>query len=91
MKTMLNIKMDADLKKKAQKVAKDLGLPLSVVINQYMKEFVSEKRIVFGGETPNARTRRVLDKALADIESGKNLSPAFDNAKDAIKWLRSNK
>ena len=37
----------------------------------------------------NAKTRRELLAISKDIRRGKNLSPAFANAKDAIAFLQS--
>ena len=45
--TVINIKTDKILKKDAQRLAKNFGLPLSTVINTYLREFVREKRIIF--------------------------------------------
>lgn len=88
MKTMLNIKIEKDLKAKAQKVAKDIGLPLSSILNRYLKEFVQEKRVEFKESyVPNAKTAKLLDKALRDMDAGKNMSPKFTNAKDFITYL----
>ena len=88
---MLNIKTEKSLKIQAQKVARDLGLPLSAVLNQYLKEFVNEKRIVFQNPLiPNAKTRKILNAAMKDIREGnlENFSPKFDQPKDALAWLK---
>jgi hypothetical protein len=37
----------------------------------------------------NSVARRQLARVAKDIEAGKNLSPAFSNARDAIAYLRS--
>ena len=85
---MMNIKVDKDLKIKAQKVAKDLGLPMSIVINNYLREFVDEKRVVFDELlVPNKRTARILRQADKDYKEGKNLSPTFSNMQEAIDYL----
>ena len=47
MKTILNVKTDKDVKAKAQHVAKQLGLPLSTIINAFLKEFIRTKAILF--------------------------------------------
>ena len=47
MKTLLNVKTDKDVKEKAQKIAKGIGLPLSSVINAYLKEFIRSKEVTF--------------------------------------------
>ncbi|MDP3953231.1 MAG: DUF6364 family protein [bacterium] len=90
MKTMLNVKMDKALKEKAQKVAKELGLPLSTIVKNYLNEFVDERRVVFSDHPmPNAETRKRLDKALRDVRKGSNLSPSFKNTDEALRYLDS--
>jgi len=46
MKTVLNIKTDVDVKKQAQEIARQIGLPLSTVVNAYLKEFIQKKRLL---------------------------------------------
>jgi addiction module RelB/DinJ family antitoxin len=92
MKTVISVKVDKDVRDKAQKVAKKLGLSLSLVVNSGLRRFAEEERLVI--ETPQARTMsKMLERRLApieaDIKAGRNLSPAFTNAKDAIAWLNS--
>ena len=89
-KTMINIKTDSKLKAKAQKVARELGLPLGTIINRYLQTFVIDQRVIFERpEIPNAETAKILRQAQRDIESGnkKGFSPAFDDVEDAIAWL----
>lgn len=81
MKTILNIKTDKELKTEAQKVAKALGLSLSAVITQQLKNFVKERTVLFTDHpTPNASTRKMLDEALHDVSKKKNLSKSFSTA-----------
>ena len=47
MKTMINIKADREVKENAQALAKDLGLPLSGIINALLKEFVRNRSVSF--------------------------------------------
>ena len=47
MKTMINIKADKEVKESAQRVAAELGLPLSTVINAYLKELSENVRPFF--------------------------------------------
>lgn len=93
MKTAISFKVDKDVRDRARKVAKHIGVPLSMVVNQQLKQFVNERRIEFYEPLiPNAKTRKILDEALKDIREGneKAFSPMFDNANDAIKWLERN-
>ncbi len=87
MKTILNIKIDQTLKTEAQKTAKELGLPLSVVLNNYLKEFVVEKEVVF---SINAKTAKKLSKISTDLPNKKNLSETFTSPDKAISWLNKN-
>ncbi|MFZ2886806.1 MAG: type II toxin-antitoxin system RelB/DinJ family antitoxin [Minisyncoccia bacterium] len=89
MKTMLSVKTDAKLKKKAQDVARDLGLPLGTIINRYLKDFVAHQRIVFERpEIPNAETREAIEDTLRDLKTGENMI-AFKSAKEMDKYLLS--
>ncbi|MBI4086047.1 MAG: type II toxin-antitoxin system RelB/DinJ family antitoxin [Candidatus Liptonbacteria bacterium] len=85
-KTLLNIKTDKKVKRDAQVVAKELGLPLSAIINAYLREFVREKRVVFSTPpTPNRRTQKILKEILRD-KSGKNSAGPF-TYEQAIAYL----
>lgn len=42
--SLLTIKIDASVKDEAQKVAKKLGIPLSVVIRQILRDFVADPK-----------------------------------------------
>jgi addiction module RelB/DinJ family antitoxin len=89
-KTTINIKADKEVKKKAQKVAKDLGMPLSTVINAYLNQFIRTKEVHFyleGELKPQVKKR--LNSLQREALSGKNLSPTFRNAKEAVNWLNS--
>ena len=44
---MINIKADKEVKENAQKLARDLGLPLSGIINALLKEFVRNRVYLF--------------------------------------------
>ncbi len=90
MKTTTSLKIDKDIKDKASKLAASLGLSLSTVINHSLKKFIADKKVIFEELSFNKNTSRELKRALEDIEKGRNLSPAFDNAKDAIAWLNRN-
>lgn len=87
---MINIKADKEVKEEAQRVAQELGLPLSVVINAYLRQFIRNKEVHFfvEGELKSS-TKKRLDRLHKDVREGKNLSPAFHSAKEAIRYLHS--
>ena len=89
-KTVISVKVDKDVRDKAHKVSKKLGIPLSMVVNQELKRFVAQEYVTFEEPlVPNAKTRKELDKAIRELKAGdmRNFSPRFTNAEDANDWL----
>jgi addiction module RelB/DinJ family antitoxin len=90
MKIMINIKADKEIKEGAVRVAQEMGLPLSTIINAFLKQFIRDRKVTFEAPLiPTPKLEKILRKADADIKAGKNLSPAFKNPEDAIEWLDS--
>jgi addiction module RelB/DinJ family antitoxin len=88
MKTMMNIKTDVDVKEEAQKIAKEMGLPLSSVVNAYLKEFVRERSVRFSIE-PQLRPEigKFFRQASADYKKKKNIVGPFDTTKTMDAYL----
>lgn len=88
MKTaIINIKTKPITKNRAQKIADDLGLSLSAVINGFLNHLIKTKRIEFDAivrEEPSEYLIKSLQEAENEITS-----PAFDNVDDAIAWLKN--
>ncbi len=90
--TVVTTRIDPETKLEAQKTAEALGMPLSVIIKGFLKQFVKTKSISFSAreeeipEIPNARTKRALKIAEENWKKG-NTSPLFKTGKEAVKWL----
>ena len=90
MKTIINIKADKDVKEKAQKTAKQIGLPLSTVINAFLKQFILERSVTFSVPLrPTKWLQKVLLEAEKDFKKGVNIKGPFYSAKELMKDLRS--
>ncbi len=90
MKTVINIKADKEVKEQAVETARAMGLPLSTIINAFLKKFISDKSVTFSApEKPNKRLEKILLKAQKDIKAGKNLSPVFTNVEDMDAYLNA--
>ena len=90
MKTVINIKVDKDIKEQAVQTAKDMAIPLSTIINAFLKKFIAERSISFTAPLkPSKKLAKILRQAEKDIKAGKNLSPAFDNAEDFVAYLNN--
>ena len=88
MKTLLNIKTDKEVKRAVQKIAKELGMPLSTIVNAYLRQLLREKRVNFALPLiPNKKTTRLIRKAEEDYRKGKNISPVFGTAEEVITYL----
>jgi addiction module RelB/DinJ family antitoxin len=90
MKTVLNVKTDVDVKERAKSLADHLGIPLSTVVNAYLKDFIETGTFKVSRE-PELRPSVVkeLNKAVREARQGIGMSPSFSSAKDAIAWLDS--
>jgi addiction module RelB/DinJ family antitoxin len=90
MKTMIHLKADREVKENAQKVANDLGLNLSDVINASLRNFIRTREVIFS-DTPQMtpELEKLLDKVEEDIKHNRNLSPRFKSVEESIEWLKA--
>lgn len=88
MKTVLNVKTDKDVKERAQALAKHLGIPLSIVVNAYLKDFIysGEFRVTREPELRPEVAKRLL-KQMQEAREGKNLSPALHSIEEVKAYL----
>jgi len=82
------VKTQPEIKAKAQKIAKNLGLSLSSLLEAMLRQLVKTKRVTFSAEEerPSKYLIESLKKSEEDIKHGR-VSPGFHNVEDAIKWL----
>lgn len=83
---VINIKIEPDIKKKAQQIAGDLGFSLSSLINGYLKQLIRSKRVNFSlSEEPSDYLIQTLKESKEDIKAGRVIS--FKNSQDALGYL----
>ena len=86
----VNFKTEPKVKEQAQKTAENLGFTLSSVLNAFLKQFIRTKTVHFSDRKPEIPTQYFLDaikQAKKNLKEG-NVSPAFDNIKDNLEWLK---
>ena len=87
--TVMNIRMDSELKKQFEAFCADMGLSVTaaVTVTVFAKKAVREYRIPFeiGAEIPNAETR----KAIEDAKAGIGLSGPFHSVVDLMEALNA--
>ncbi|MBI3385106.1 type II toxin-antitoxin system RelB/DinJ family antitoxin [Candidatus Gottesmanbacteria bacterium] len=84
--TVINVRIERNLKSQAQILANDLGFSVSSLINAFLKQLVRTKSVHFKLEEPTAYLLKALKESRKNIKTGK-ISPSFKNADNAIKWL----
>lgn len=89
MTTTLLLKTDKALKDEASRVAKELGVPLTTVINAYLRQFVRDRQITISldPQLSDKKLKELLDISAemdADIKNQK----VFTNADDLLKHLK---
>ena len=73
----VSFRIDDKIKKDAEQVCDDIGISMSAAITIYMKRLGKERRIPFdlvADPFYSAKDIAVLDKRIADIKAGKNIS-----------------
>jgi len=90
MKTVLNVKTDKEVKEQAQKIAKEMGIPLSVVVNSQLKNFIRERKFTASIE-PQFKDEvwAQIRKAIRDVKNGKNISGPFSTSEKMNDYLDS--
>lgn len=89
--TVISIKTDRGVKEEAQKIAKEMGFPLSTLINAFMRQFIKNKTVYFTTmptENIGEAMGKELEKIEKDIKKGLNLSPKFERMEDALNFLK---
>ena len=72
MNTTLTIKLSKKLRDDAKRTAQELGIPLTAVVTNHLKQFTLEKEVVFSNKRPNAEMR----KAIRELRDPKYLKKA---------------
>lgn len=83
---VINFTTEPELKVEAQKTAKKLGISLSLVLNNYLKQFIQTKTVTFSDETPSKYLIDSIKKSREQLKKGE-ASPTFNDMEDAIAYL----
>ena len=86
--TTIIIKTTKELRDEAKAVARELGIPLTTVINALMRQFVREKKFsVSAFPSPTKGTLAFWEKISAEMDMEKN-AKSFSNVESLLKDLR---
>ena len=80
-KTLLTVKTDKQLKRAAQAVAGELGVPLDTLVNAYLKHMVRTKEVTLSvAYRPTRALELSIASAEAELASGAVAKPAKTTA-----------
>lgn len=86
---MINIKADKAVKMQAQHIADRLGVPLSSIINSFLRQFIRTEEVTFSAASKmTPELEAVISEIERDRKAGRNISGPF-TAKNAIARLSS--
>lgn len=85
--TNLNIRVDEEVKRKAEAIFNELGLNMSSAMNIFLRYCVRYGGIPFDLriEKPNAETLAAID----DVNNNRNMSQTFDNVRTLMEDLNA--
>lgn len=89
MKTaILNVKVDDQVKKRAQAVTGSFGIPLSTLVNAYLIELAETGQIHFSAiEVMTPKMEKIIKETKKEIDAGKTVGP-FSTTAGAINYLK---
>lgn len=84
---VINIKVEPQVKKSAQKIAHTLGISLSGLINGYLRQLIRTKTVTLSAakEIPSDYMIEALKESEADIQAGRVVS--FQSGKETLDYL----
>jgi len=89
MNTTITIKTNDVLRDEAKKMADELGLTLTGVINAYLKQFVRERKFsVSASPMPSKERLALWEKISDDMDKGKGITGVFSDTSELMKHLR---
>ncbi len=87
--TVISVKVDKNVKKSAQEVAKSAGLNLSTIINSYLRQIIATRHIdIYSPEQMSPNLEKLISKLETDLKKG-NISSKYSNVDDFIADLKN--
>lgn len=85
--TLISVKVQPDVKKKAKRLAYELGFSLSSLINGLLKQVIKTRTVTFSAidETPSDYMIQALKESKKDIKAGRVTS--FYKPEQVITYL----
>lgn len=83
---ILHIRVEPNVKKKAEKTLNDLGLSITEAVNVFLNQVILNDGIPFEIKKPRINNKETI-QALEDTINGKNLSKTYNDVDEMFKEL----
>lgn len=84
--SVVNVKVDQNVKKEAQEVAEELGFSLSSLVNGFLRQLIRTKTVNFSmGFEPTPYLEQMLIESGKQVKKGEVVS--FSSPEDALKYV----
>lgn len=89
MDTTITIKTNSSLRQEAKRIAEELGITLTAVVNAFLRQFVRERKFsVSASAMPTKKKIAILEKISREMDEGKNSSRPFSNLESLFNHLK---
>ncbi|KKT17812.1 MAG: hypothetical protein A2654_02830 [Candidatus Nealsonbacteria bacterium RIFCSPHIGHO2_01_FULL_43_31] len=90
-KAIINIKTDKEVKANVQKLAEELGISLSDVLNASLRNFIRTREVrISAVPQMTLELEKLIGRTREDFKNKKNISGPFSTAKDMDTYLDEN-
>lgn len=83
----INVRIDNEIKKEAEKVLKQLGFGMTTAINLFLRAVIWHNGIPFSLEIPNKKTMKVFKEIDEEIASGHIKGKRYKSVEELRKDL----
>ena len=83
-KVIINFKIDIEIKKRVQSLAREMGIPLSVIVNAQLRELLRSRTLNVSTEP---RMTPYLERIIMNVEQERNAITKTNSISDAIAHL----
>jgi len=88
MKTVISVKIDKDVKDKAQEVASSAGITISMLVNSYLRHVGTTRRIeLYAPEQMTPSLEKLIAEVEKEITEGK-VSKGFSSVEEFLADLK---
>ena len=88
-KTILNFRTDPETKEQIQRLAAELGVPVSVILNAQIKQILRDRKLVLSTELePTPYLETIMRQVESDLSVEKNITRTATSA-EALAHLES--